>query len=127
MAVRQFAVDVGSAFGITAPAGQRDPIGSWVSAADMLFAALDHHLITSAGGDWVTEVMGVHLDEHEAWVQVSALENTHQSVVLRMSPVATVQQALDALERWSSRSEDERLVSRILEVGFDAGRPAHAS
>jgi hypothetical protein len=64
---------------------------------DQLIAALDQQQIGDGVGAWVAEVLGVHSDGRDLWVQVARAHEPGQSLILRMSIHATAQHAIAAL------------------------------
>jgi hypothetical protein len=67
------------------------------SRLDQLAAALDRQQIGEGADSWVAEVLGVHTDGSDFWVQIAPADNPDDSVVLRLSAWATPQHAIAAL------------------------------
>jgi hypothetical protein len=64
---------------------------------DQVIAGLDQRQVGEGASAWVAQVLGVHSDERDLWVQVAPADNPFESIVLRMSPYATPQHAVAAL------------------------------
>ena len=94
--------------GSTVPADHHDITDSAHAqegtAADRLFAELDNRTIPSAPDPWTAQVFGVHMVGAEAWVQVGSTSEPTCSVTLHLSPRATADHALAALQAWSDTS-----------------------
>jgi hypothetical protein len=79
------------------------------SPADRLFAALDDRRIETAGSTgWVARVLGIHIAQGGAWVQIASANDATLSVVLHLSPQATGHHAMAALTAWSQLRQHER-------------------
>jgi hypothetical protein len=78
------------------------------SVADRLFAELDHRAIEGVSYSWVAQVLGVHMVGSEAWVQVASAHDPLCNVMLHLSPRATADHALAALQAWSVAPAAER-------------------
>jgi hypothetical protein len=93
----------------TGPQGPQGPQGQeGTSVADRLFAELDNRTVSSAPYAWIAQVFGVHMIGTEAWVQVGAANEPLCSVMLHLSPRATADHALAALQAWSGAPVAER-------------------
>jgi hypothetical protein len=84
------------------------------SAVDPLFAGLDQRQITDGAGGWIAEVVGIHRDPRETWVQIATSDAPEETVLLHLSPWAGTDDALAALSAWSSCEMSRR--PRIIEV-----------
>ena len=71
------------------------------SAADLLFAELDNRAVDGGSYAWIAQVHAVHMIGLEAWVQVGSASEPSCSVMLHLSPPATADHALAALQAWS--------------------------
>jgi hypothetical protein len=78
------------------------------SAADRLFAELDNRAVDGSSCPWIAQVHGVHMIGSDAWVQVGSASEPFCSVMLHLSPRATADHALAALQAWSGDPETER-------------------
>ena len=67
------------------------------SRIDQLISTLDRQRIGEGATSWVTQVLGVHVDGQELWVQIAPDNDLSESVVLRLSAWATPQHAIAAL------------------------------
>jgi hypothetical protein len=67
------------------------------SRIDQVIAILDQRRIGEGANSWVVEVLGVHGDGQDLWVQIAAADTPDESVVLRLSAWATPQHAIAAL------------------------------
>jgi hypothetical protein len=73
------------------------------SELDRWFDAIDHKRIGSGRSSWIAEVVGIHADGEDLWVQVSPTERPGSTVVLRVavhSPSEGVTAALACSCRW---------------------------
>ena len=70
---------------------------------DQLVAALDQQRIGEGASSWVAQVLGVHTEGPDLWVQVAPADAPTEGVVLRLSAWATPQHALAALLAMRSR------------------------
>ena len=71
------------------------------TVADRLFAKLDNREIKGAPYEWTAQVLGVHMVGSDAWVQVASASEPSCAVLLHLSPRATADHALAALQAWS--------------------------
>jgi hypothetical protein len=79
------------------------------SPADRLFTALDDRRIEAPeSSGWVARVLGIHLVQRDAWVQIGAAGDATLSVLLHLSPQATADHAMAALSAWSRLPKYER-------------------
>jgi hypothetical protein len=78
------------------PASQH---GEALSIADHWFAALDQRQIGTGTASWVAQVLGVHRENDDLWVQIAPSVDPDVTIVLRLSPATAVHEALGALER----------------------------
>jgi hypothetical protein len=62
-----------------------------------IFDALDGRQVGKGDETWTLQVEGVHDDGRDLWIQVARQESPVDSLVLRLSPWATVRHALVAL------------------------------
>jgi hypothetical protein len=76
--------------------------------ADRLFAELDNRAINGARYAWIAQVHGVHMVGAEAWVQVGSANEPLCNVLLHLSPRATADHALAALQAWTGTPVAER-------------------
>ena len=83
-------------------------------AVDPLFAGLDQREIADGAGGWVAEVVGIHRDPRETWVQIATSEAPDETVLLHLSPYAGTDDALAALRAWSGCEMSRR--PRVIEV-----------
>lgn len=54
-------------------------------AIDFWFAALDGQRIDSGDGTWIIEVVGIHVDGADLWVQIAPHGHESSALVLRVS------------------------------------------
>jgi hypothetical protein len=64
---------------------------------DQLISTLDRQRIGEGSTSWVAEVLGVHVDGQDLWVQIAPAHAVAESIVLRLSAWATPQHAIAAL------------------------------
>jgi len=104
----------GSSLPVAAPRVQRPPKRS---AADRLFAELDDRRIETGSTGWVARVLGIHMAQRAAWVQIAPAGGEPWSVVLHLSPQATADHAIAALTAWSRVPSHERpLVVEVMRL-----------
>lgn len=66
--------------------------------ADRWFRALDRRRIRAGTRCWVAQVMGIHSDGREIWVQIARGTSPDKSLVLHLSGWTTVDQAIAAMK-----------------------------
>jgi len=66
---------------------RREPLGpvNEYSELDRWFEAIDHQRIGTGHSSWTAEVVGIHADGQDLWVQVSPTEWPGNTVVLRVA------------------------------------------
>lgn len=79
-----------------------------VSECDALFAMLDGQLICACEGTWRAEVVGIHDDGCEMWVQVCPARQPTGGVIVRLPSGGHGDLALRALQSWSEIPEGAR-------------------
>ena len=67
------------------------------SVLDWWFEALDHHKIGTGGSSWTAEVVGIHSDGEDLWVQLSSREYPGSTVVLRLGRNSSAEDVTAAL------------------------------
>jgi len=82
--------------------------------ADRLFLELDNRQIEDASGDWVAQVLGIHIAQRDVWVQIAPADAPRRSLLLHLSSRATATHAIVALSAWSKTPTPERV--RVIEV-----------
>jgi hypothetical protein len=85
-----------------------------LSYADRLFAELDRRQIGSSPDSWTTLVTGIHIDGHEAWVQIAVMGDPIRSLVVHLPEHVTAEHALAALASW--QRSDEESTSPVINV-----------
>src|SRR5229473_6720864 len=95
----------GSSPPVAAPRARRPPKRS---AADRLFADLDDRRIETGSTGWVVRVLGIHMLQRAAWVQIAPADGAPWSVLVHLSPQATADHAIAALTAWSQAPSHER-------------------
>jgi hypothetical protein len=73
--------------------------GEALSIADHWFVALDQRQIGTGTASWVAQVLGVHREKDDLWVQIAPSVDPDVTIVLRLSLATAVDEALGALER----------------------------
>jgi hypothetical protein len=79
--------------------------GETLSIADHWFVALDQRQIGTGTTSWVAQVLGVHREKDDLWVQIAPSVDPDVTIVLRLSPATPVDEALGALERRNPTSD----------------------
>jgi hypothetical protein len=85
--------------------GHVSQYGDTLSIADHWFVALDQRQIGTGTASWVAQVLGVHREKDDLWVQIAPSVDPDVTIVLRLSPATAVDEALGALERRSPVSD----------------------
>ena len=67
------------------------------SRIEQLVTAIDQQQIGEGAASWIAQVLGVHTDGRDFWVQIAPADRAAESLVLRISAYATPQQAIAAL------------------------------
>jgi hypothetical protein len=67
------------------------------SIFDWWFEAIDHQQIGTGGSSWIAEVVGIHSDGEDLWVQVSSRESPGSTVVLRLGRNSSAEDVTTAL------------------------------
>jgi hypothetical protein len=83
-------------------------------ALDPLFAELDQRHIPDGAGGWTTEVIGIHHDRRDTWIQIGTSDAHEDTFLLHLPPWAGTDDALAALCAWSTRDASRR--PRVIEV-----------
>lgn len=65
--------------------------------ADWWFEALDDRRIDAGGESWRAQVLGIHGEGDDLWIQVARAGNVGHSIVLHITPVVTVEDVVRAL------------------------------
>lgn len=65
--------------------------------ADRWFRALDQRRIRAGAQRWTAQVVGVHVDFSDVWIQIASLEAPDVSLVLHMSERTTLHEAITAM------------------------------
>ncbi len=66
-------------------------------AADSWMFALDNQAVGTGAASWCVQVLGVHVDGPEVWVQIARNDDADDAVLLHLFPGATADDALAAL------------------------------
>jgi hypothetical protein len=82
--------------------------------AENLAAALELQPVGDGTNRWVVHVLGVHTDGRHFWVQVAPNADGTQSIVLRLSMLATARHALAALAALSRSSLNRLTVIPVM-------------
>jgi hypothetical protein len=69
------------------------------SSADRWFVALDQRQIGSGASSWVAQVMGVHQDRDDVWVQVAPSDDADATIIVHLTPETPLADVLAALAR----------------------------
>ena len=75
------------------------PLPGDITAADQLFACLDHSVIKTASHDWCLEVCGIHTHDTGNWVQVHLQSDCCHGVTVNVDQLSA-QQVRSALTNW---------------------------
>ena len=66
-----------------------------ITAADWWFAGLDQRIFAAGDARWTMRVVGVHFDRLHTWIQIEFAEDRGSSLLLRLTPWAGLQDALN--------------------------------
>jgi hypothetical protein len=75
---------------------------------DRVFRDLDNRRIGIGSESRTAQVFGVHMIDHEGWVQVAFREDPSESVVVHIMQGTTAGQIALALSKWALTPVDER-------------------
>lgn len=95
--------------GLTAVKPSHDERSGWNTAARRWFEALDRKAITVGGTRWVAQVVGIHGDLPDLWIQLESRHHTRRSLLLHVTLGTSVDDALAAI----AASRDDRALDRI--------------
>jgi hypothetical protein len=79
------------------PTSSSLPLGNEMTVADWWFAALDQRPFTVGDVRWTTQVVGVHLDGFHTWIQIEFAEEGRSSLVLHLTPLAGLMDAVNII------------------------------
>jgi hypothetical protein len=77
---------------------------------DQWFAALDQRQIGIGVQAWTAQVLGVHADGPDLWMQVASNREPYATVILRVSPGTSVEEVVRVLERSSRSGEGPEII-----------------
>ena len=80
------------------------------NSLDSLFSALDG--IATDG--WPARILGIHDDGRDWWIQVARGEDVTNTIVLRVSRLASLRQAGAALMHWSAATTTAPRIVRAM-------------
>ena len=67
------------------------------SAADAWFRALDGRIVQIGAVTCMTQVLGIHGEGSELWIQMACAENPQLSVVLHIGPATRIEEVVERL------------------------------
>jgi hypothetical protein len=104
---KQTETEADAQLALVAPRAVDEPVRpAALSHADRLFTELDHRQIGDGLDSWITLVTGIHIERHEAWIQIGVMGDPARSVVVHLPEHVTADHALAALASWT-RSDEE--------------------
>lgn len=77
--------------------------------AHQWFSVLDQRLLSVGSERWLTQVLGIHEDGSDVWIQVQPLREQLRDFTIRVQPGMTVDEVVAAVEKlirdaaWSGR------------------------
>lgn len=77
--------------------------------AHQWFSVLDQRLLSVGSERWLTQVLGIHEDGSDVWIQVQPLREQLRDFTIRVQPGMTVDEVVAAVEKlirdaaWSDR------------------------
>ena len=78
--------------------GSADPVVAQPStAADAWFRALDGRIVQIGASTCMTQVVGIHGDGSELWIQVACADNPELSAVLHIGPATRIEDVVERL------------------------------
>jgi hypothetical protein len=80
------------------------------SSPDQWFAALDQRQIGVGVSAWTAQVLGVHRDGPDFWMQVASNRDPYTTVILRVSPGTSIEEVIAVLERSSRSGEGPEII-----------------
>jgi hypothetical protein len=80
------------------------------SSPDQWFAALDQRQIGVGVSAWTAQVLGVHRDGADLWMQVASNGNPYATVIVRVSPGTSIEEVIAVLERSSRSGEGPEII-----------------
>lgn len=86
------------------------------TAADAWFRALDGRIVQIGTTLCMTQVLGIHGEGSELWIQMACAENPELSVVLHIGPATRID---DVIERLASHPPEGRPLE-VISFGCDA-------
>jgi hypothetical protein len=67
------------------------------------FAALDQRCFVAGPERWVAEVVGIHLDGIDVWIQLESAVGSLRSLILHVTQGTGLHEAIDAIETMLTR------------------------
>ena len=67
-------------------------------SAHWWFAALDHRWFSVGAERWLTQVVGVHVDGHDVWIQLQSLGEQLRDFTIRVRPGMSVADVVHTVE-----------------------------
>ena len=67
------------------------------TAADAWFRALDGRIVQIGATTCMTQVLGIHGEGSELWIQMACAENPQLSVVLHIGPATRIEEVVERL------------------------------
>ena len=67
------------------------------TAADAWFRALDGRIVQIGATTCMTQVLGIHEEGSELWIQMACAENPQLSVVLHIGPATRIEEVVERL------------------------------
>ena len=79
-----------------------------LSANDALFAKLDGQIIRGRSAAWRAEVVAIHAEPQQTWIEISPAERPTKAVMVRLGADSQPERALEALRAWTDLPEERR-------------------
>ena len=79
-------------------AGAASLAGTADGDAQRWFAALDQRLLSIDAERWLTQVVGVHVDGADVWIQIQPLREQLRDLTVRVSPGMSVDDVVRSVE-----------------------------
>jgi hypothetical protein len=84
-------------------AGDTAVDGAWSGGAQWWFAALDQRCFAAGTERWTAQVVGIHVDGFDVWIQLESAGTPFRSLLLHVRPGMHLFDAVEAIETMITR------------------------
>ena len=81
------------------------------TAADAWFRALDGRIVQIGATTCMTQVLGIHGEGSELWIQMACAKDPHLSVVLHIGPATRIEEVVERLTTDPPRGRPLEVIS----------------